>query len=115
MELAGQVTAELATSDYSQLGSLGEWLRLTVPAIPVARRSGHSKRGEQGALDVLMVVADSSVIVTALKVLPEFLRSRKAGLSITVKVIRKSERKELTVTADNADQVLSLLERFLNG
>ena len=57
-----------------------------------------------------MIAADSSVLVAVVKVLPEFLRSRKPGVSVTVTV----ERKKLTVTAENARNS-PVIERFLDG
>jgi Effector Associated Constant Component 1 len=103
--------AELSVSDYAQLGSLADYLRLAVPGIPVTRSPGRPRRGEQGALDVLMIVGDSSVLVAAVKVLPVFLRSRKKDTSVTVTV----KGKRLTVTADNANEVIRVLDRFLGG
>lgn len=49
--------------------------------------------------------------MAAIKVLPEFLRSRKTGLSITMTV--KGERFNLTAT--NVDEVMPILERLLDG
>ena len=78
--------AELSVSDHGQVGSLEEYLRLAVPDVPVTRSAGRAGPGEQGALDVLMIAADSSVLVAVVKVLPEFLRSRKPGVTVTVTV-----------------------------
>lgn len=103
--------AELSVSDPSQLGSLADYLLLAAPDVRVTRRPGRPGRGELGALDVLMIAADSSVLVAAVKVLPEFLRSRKTGMSVTV----TAKGKRLTVTADNAGEVLAVIDRFLDG
>jgi Effector Associated Constant Component 1 len=56
------------------------------------------------------VVADSSVLVAALKTLPEFLHSRKTTMSITMTV----KGKRLTVTAANADEAMRVVDRFLD-
>ena len=88
MERTDQGTAEraeLSISDYSQLGSFVDYLRLAVPEVRVKTSPGSPGPGEQGALDVLTVVADSSVLVAVVNALPMFLRSRKAGVSVTVK------------------------------
>jgi len=105
------VAAELSVSDYSQLNSLVDYLRLAVPGVQVTRSPGSPGRGEQGALDVLMIAADSSVLVAVVNVLPAFPRSRKAGLSVTV----TAKGKKLTVTAENAEEMLPVLDRFLDG
>lgn len=104
--------AELSVSDYAQLGSLAEYLFLAVPGVQVTRSAGRAERGEQGALDVLMIAADSSVLVAVVKVLPEFLRSRKPGLSVTVTV--KGKRRQLTVTAKDPGDVRQVIEKFFD-
>jgi hypothetical protein len=48
-------------------------------------------------------------------VLPQFLRSRKAGLSVTMTATVKGKTRELTVTADNAQELLPVIDRFLHG
>jgi len=110
MDQADPGVAELSISDYAQLGSLVDYLRLAAPGVQKKRSPGQPGRGEQGALDVLMLVADSSVLVTVVKVLPEFLRSRKPGMSVTV----KAKGKQLTVKADNAEDVIPVIDRFLD-
>jgi hypothetical protein len=115
MDRASRAAVELSVSDYSQLGSLADYLRLAVPGAQVTRNPGRPGPGEQGALDALMIAADSSVLVAAVNVLPQFLRSRKAGLSVTMTATVKGKRRELTVTADNAQELLPVIDRFLNG
>ncbi len=102
---------ELTVSDPSQLGSLQELLKWAVPDARVSRAAAMPSLGEQGALDVLVVLASSSGLVAAIKVLPEFLRSRKTGLSITATV--KGE--PFTITATNVNEVMPILEKLLDG
>ncbi|MGH3158701.1 MAG: effector-associated constant component EACC1 [Streptosporangiaceae bacterium] len=104
--------AELTVSNYSQLGSLAEYLRLAVPAVRVTRSAGLAGPGEQGALDVLMIAADSSVLVAVVKMLPEFLRSRKPGVTVTVTI--KGKRRQLTVTAEDPEDTRSVVEKFFD-
>ena len=104
--------AELSISDYAQLGSLVEYLNLAVPTVHVTRSAGYPKPGEQGALDVLSIVADSSVLVALVQVLPEFLRSRKPGVTVTVTV--KGKRRQLTVTAEESGDVRSVIDKFFD-
>lgn len=110
MDRADLKVAELSVSDYSQLTSLADYLRLVAPDVQVTRSSGQLEHGEQGALDLLMIAADSSVLVAALKVLPDFVRSRRAGMSVTV----TKKDKQLTVTADNAAEVAPIFEQFMD-
>lgn len=102
---------ELSLSDYGHLGSLEEYLRMTAPGVVVMRVPGRPGHGEQGALDILTVLADSTVLVALVRVLPEFLRSRKPGMSVDMKL----PGKRLTVTADNAEDVLPVIDKFLDA
>jgi Effector Associated Constant Component 1 len=101
----------LLVSDHAQISSLEAYLRLAVPDVVVKRVSGHPGRGEQGVLDVLMVLADSTVLVALVKVLPEFLRSRRPGMSVDLQL----RGKRLTVTADNAEDILPVIDKFLDA
>jgi Effector Associated Constant Component 1 len=100
---------ELTVSDYAQIGSLQEWLCQT-PNVQIQRIVGHPGAGQQGALDVLAVLAGSSSLVAALKVIPDFLRSRRSGLSITTTV----KGKQFILDATNIDEVMPILERLLD-
>ena len=104
--------AELSVSDHAQLSSLAEYLQLAAPDLRVTRSAGRAGSGEQGVLDVLMVAADSSVLVAAVKLLPEFLRSRKPGVSVTVTVTGK--RRQLTVTAEDMTDLQQVIEKFFD-
>jgi hypothetical protein len=52
----------------------------------VSRVVGEVQAGQLDALDVLVALATSSGLVTAVKVLPDILRFRKTGLSITTTI-----------------------------
>jgi membrane-associated two-gene conflict system component 1 (EACC1) len=99
---------ELAVSDPAQLSSLRDWLR-GQPDVSVAVTPGTPGPGEQGALDVLTVLAGSSGLVAAIKVLPEFIRSRRSGFRIEATV----RGEKLVLDATNVDEVLPVLERLL--
>jgi membrane-associated two-gene conflict system component 1 (EACC1) len=115
MERTDQATVELSVSDYSQLESLAGYLPLAVPQVPVTRTAGLTGPGEQGALDTLMIAADSSVLVAVVNVLPQFLKSRKRAVSVTLKATVKGRQREMTVTAANVEEVLPVIDRFLRG
>lgn len=111
MEHKDGESMELTASDPSQLEPLQALLSLATPETSVSRIAAEPSAGEQGAADVLVLLASSSGLVAAIKILPEFLRSRKAGLSITTKV--KGEKFKLTAT--NVDEVMPILERILDA
>lgn len=101
---------DLTVSDPAELGALGEWLRST-PGVRAERRSGTPGPGEQGVLDYLTVIASSTVLATAIQVLPAFLKARRPGLTVVTKV----NGEDVTIRADNADEVLPILERLLES
>jgi hypothetical protein len=111
MDRAGSLRVVLSVSDQSQLGWLEDFLGWAIPDVSVSRIAAQPGAGEQGALDVLAVVAGSSGLVAAVKVLPEFLRSRKTGLSITMTV----DGQPFTLTATSIDEVMPILERLLDA
>jgi len=110
MERIGGERVELRASDPSQLGALQKFLSWAAPSTSVSRIAGEPGVGEQGALDVLVLLASSSGLVTAIKVLPEFLKSRKTGLTITATV----KGKPFKMTATNVDEVMPILDKILD-
>ena len=110
MERIGDERVELAVSDPTQLGPLQGFLSLASLDVSMRRMAGEPSPGEQGATDVLVLLAGSSGLVAAIKVLAEFLRSRKTGLSITATV----KGKPFTITVTNVDEVMPILEKLLD-
>lgn len=109
MEVNDKSHIEFTISDYAQISSFQNWLGST-PGVQVLRRASSPDTGEMGTLDVLTAVAGSSGLVTLIRVIPEFLRSRRSGLSVTATV--KGEK--FTMTTTNVKDVLPILERLLN-
>jgi len=102
----------MVVSDQSQLRSLREWLR-QVPGVEVTQIPGKPNNHEQGVWDVLqMAAAGGGVLAVAIRTLPEFLKSRRSDLKITVTT---PDEEDITVEATNVDQVLPILERLLDG
>jgi len=60
---------------------------------------------------VLAIVASSSSLIAAVKALPEFLRSRRSGVAITM----RCKGEPLMLTATNIDEVMPILERLLDA
>lgn len=102
-------TAVLEISDGRQLAALKTLLALD-SQVRVSRTPGRPQAGQQGSLDVLTVVAGGGGLVAALRVLPEFIRSRRSHLSITVTV----GDKQVTLEADNLPEAMTLLEKLLD-
>lgn len=101
---------DVVVSDQSELRALREWLHAT-PGVRVVQQSGAPGAGEQGALDYLSVIASSAGLVAAIRVLPEFLRSRRS----TIVVQMKLRGEDISVTAENVDDVMPLLERLVDA
>ncbi len=100
---------ELVVSDQAELCSLREWLSWT-PQVEVAQVAGEPGAGEQGALDALALLASSGALLAAIRVLPEFLRSRRSDVSIEMTV--KGE--PFKIHATNIDKVMPIIERLLD-
>ncbi|MFF7454290.1 hypothetical protein [Kitasatospora sp. NPDC008115] len=100
---------ELSASDPSQLTSLERWLSDGRAGFEVARTAGTPGPGEQGALDVLAVLGGTSGIVAALRILPDFIRSRRKHFHIEI----VHEGRTIVLDAENVDEVLPVLERLL--
>jgi hypothetical protein len=111
MEQANSQRVELVVSDQSQLGLLQDLVNRAAPDAGVSRIARGQSAGELGSLDLLAIVASSSGVLAAIRVLPEFLRSRKTGLSITMTL--KGE--PFTLTATNIDDAMVILERLLDA
>jgi hypothetical protein len=99
----------MAASDQSQLSSLREWLR-QVPQATVRITPGQPGSGEQGAVDVLTILASAPTLIAAIKVLPEFIRSRRSGFRIETTV--RGKKFVLDATNSEAD-LLAVVERLL--
>ncbi len=54
------------------------------------------------------MIPSSNGLVAAIRTLPEFLRSHRARLSVTMTI----EGKPFTITAANVDEVIPTLERL---
>jgi hypothetical protein len=98
---------ELAVSDQGEFLALRDWLR-GQPGVEVKVTAGTPGPGELGALEVLTVLAGSSGLVTAIKTLPEFIRSRREGLRIETTF--KGEK--FILEATNVQDVLAIMERL---
>jgi hypothetical protein len=109
MEQTSMTAVELSPSDPAELSALGRFLELAAPDAEVARVAGEPAPGEQGFLDVLRILADSTVLLAAVRTLPEFLRSRRPGLTVTV----KAKGKSFSVSG-RSDEVMLVLDRLLD-
>jgi hypothetical protein len=100
----------MSVSDPQELRSLLTWLAL-VPGVQANRVSGRPGVGEQGALDIVSIIADSGALIAAIRVLPEFLRAKRAAISVNMTV----KGRDFTLTASNVDDVLPILERLIDA
>jgi hypothetical protein len=105
------VGLRLTISDQNELRSLRDWLR-QVPDLQVEQVAGTPGPGELGVWDFLEVLAGSTgVLALAVKTLPDFIRSRRSNIRITITV----DGEERTVDATNVDNVVPIVERLLDG
>lgn len=106
----GTEQVSLAVSDQSQLASLQRWLR-EVPQVNVRIAAGQPGPGEQGALDVLTILASAPALIAAIRVLPEFIRSRRPGFRIETTVRGK---KFVLDATNSSNDLLAVIEKLLD-
>ncbi|MFK0155113.1 hypothetical protein ACIQVK_23910 [Streptomyces sp. NPDC090493] len=99
---------ELTVSDPAQLRGLRDWLGAQ-DGITTRISPAPPAPGELGTADVLAVLAGSSVLATALKTLPDFLRSRRSNLRMRINV----DGRQVEIELENADRALDAVERLL--
>jgi Effector Associated Constant Component 1 len=105
-----RMSAEVFTSDQEALQALGRWCRM-VEGARVEVRSTSPAAGRLGFWDHLLLIGGGSGgLVAVLRVLPEFIRSRRSGLTLTVKI----DGKEWELRATNVDTVLPIIEKFMD-
>lgn len=110
VESEGLQEVTLATSDLAEFRSLRVWLS-RIPGLEVQQTAGVPAPGEQGATDVLTILASSGgLLAVAVQTLPDFIRSRRSDLRITVSV----HGKQYTLQATNLKDVLPVIEKALD-
>jgi hypothetical protein len=105
MEQAERKRAELTLSDRSQLRALRDYLSWAAPGVRVLQLPGR----ERAVLDQLTLLGTGDDIVTVVKLLPEFLMSRRTDMAVTIIV----EGTPVTLTELNIDEILPPLARLL--
>src|ERR1700677_4478673 len=96
MDPTERIRAQLTLSDQSQLRALREFLRWAAPGARVLQIQ---------RLDMLTLLAPTSALLAAVRLLSEFLRSRDT-LTITITIDSTS----VTLTATNVADVLPALK-----
>jgi hypothetical protein len=109
MEQAERKRAVLTLSDRSELRALRDFLSWATPGMRVLQLPARPAPGERAVLDQLTLLAASADMLTAVKLLPEFLMSRRTALSVTIII----EGTPVTLTAANLDEILPALTRLL--
>ncbi|GAA2806330.1 effector-associated constant component EACC1 [Saccharopolyspora taberi] len=98
----------LSVSDPAEQRSLRDHLRRA--GVEVSQISGEPRAGEQGALDLLQILAaGGGALVVAIRTLPEFFRSRRSDVTVTL----ESGDRKVTVSATNVDDAESIVDRLL--
>jgi Effector Associated Constant Component 1 len=110
MELADSGHAQISISDPAHLGSLQGLLQWAAPGVRVLPVPAAPAAAGPGELPALALTASTGGLAAAVKIVPEFLRSRPAGLSVTI----EANGDAVTLTAATLDEGLPAVERLLN-
>jgi len=105
MEQAERKRAELTLSDRSELRALRDFLSWAAPGVRVLQLPSK----ERAILDQLTLLASTADILAVVKLLPEFLLSRRVDMSATIIV----EGTPVALTSANLDQTMPALTRLL--
>jgi len=105
MEQAERKRAGLIIADRSELRALRDFLGWAVPGVRVLQLPGK----ERAVLDQLTLLATTADMLTAVKLLPEFLNSRRAAMSVTIII----EGTPVTLTSSNLDVILPVIAEML--
>ena len=100
---------EIGISDPAALSSLARWLNRT-PGVQVERGSTLPSGTELGGMEILVAVLGSSGLTALITALPEFLKSRRGQIELTV----RAGGREIHVKTDDP-AVASDLVRELRG
>jgi hypothetical protein len=107
MEQAERKRAELTLSDRSELRALRDYLGWATPGVRVLELPGK----ERAVLDQLTLLAISADMLTVVKLLPEFLLSRRSIMSVTIII----EGMPVTLTSSNLGEILPAVTRLLDA
>lgn len=106
-----EFAANVTVSEPSQLAALHSWLA-RVPGIDVDRLSIEPSVGEQGAWDLLVVLAGSSgILATAIRSLPEFIRSKRSDIEVIVEV----GEKKIVIRGSNVEDIPRMIGSIFDG
>ncbi|MGC0317048.1 effector-associated constant component EACC1 [Kitasatospora acidiphila] len=116
---------EFKTANPADLTALHKWLISQQPRLDARQGpQAHSSRrrwlarwrrpravsGELGVVEVLTLLASSSVLSAAIKTLPEFIRSRRSGIRIEA----TARGQKVIVDATNVEEVLPVLKKLID-
>ena len=101
---------EIQISDPGELSSLQRWLSRS-PGLTVERAAAAPEPGQQGVWDFLGVLAGGGgVLAIAIKTLPEFIRSRRSDVTITL----RTKNRVFTMTSTNVEAVVPAILKALD-
>ncbi len=101
---------EVSVSDPAEIGALYDRLR-QFTELQVSRTAGRPEPGQLGGtIDAITAVGSSSGLVAAITTIPAYLRARRSGITVKTTV----NGKKFTLTVDNVDDVMPIIERLLD-
>jgi hypothetical protein len=100
----------LSLADPGVQRVLQEWI-MSVPGVNVVEQIERPVAGEQGSISALIVTGAASALITAIKVLPEFLRSQRS-VTILDAELSDGDRKhrvhlKTEATAEQTEKLIS--------
>ncbi|MCD0444125.1 hypothetical protein LO763_10865 [Glycomyces sp. A-F 0318] len=101
--------ARISVSDQAELRSLREHLR-RIRGAQVEQVAAEPEAGALGSGELLQIaVPAAGLLAVVVRTLPEFIRSRRSSVSVTVETADWN----VTVSGENLDDVESVIKRVL--
>jgi hypothetical protein len=111
--MAEHVDLFISLPDPGVRGILMDWLS-SADDINITEKVEPPGPGEQGALTDIAVSGAASAVITAIRVLPEFIRSQKTPLIIRVKSERGKFKRAVEIRAeDTTAQAATLINQVI--
>lgn len=111
MQQPGRKRAELTLSDRSELRALRDFLGWAAPRVRILQLPARPAPGERAGLDQLTLLAADDDMLSAVRLLPEFLLSRRTAMSVTIII----DGTPVTLTTANRDEILPAVTRLLGA
>jgi Effector Associated Constant Component 1 len=106
----GGASVQLSSANPEVRILLREWL-LSADNVRVTEEAAKPASGEQGTLSYILVTGGVSAVVAAIRVLPDFIRSMRESITVTVTKRDGKSTTTIELKAENTKEIPALIKR----